>query len=213
MMVEKRREPKWQQEIEEILLKDDEKAKHTNLLRAWEIDSSKVTKDTLRELRRLWGDCFVELQPKDYRKSHHLIRNHRRRWEHSCIRVLRRTERLQRMLDIDAPQIIIQNEKRLLAEALAYLAYNSLTISFNLLANQYRPRGRHRRQYKQWLKSKLKLNGATPEESVSFFTSIGLSGRISIIKDDTQVKLLLGWGKEKGPKGWKGKAQVFARGK
>lgn len=224
-------EPKWQQEIEEILLEEEriwEDKRHYALLSIAQSlkqamspaikglknavndedlfsnlkkKKDKVTRETLSELVGLWGDPHLPSRPTNYRESHYLIKKHWSIWGKARWRVLYRYKRARHMKDIDAPEIIKDNEERLIAESFRYLTYVTKVISLNLFFDQYRPKRRHYERYRHWLKEKLKVEGFDGEELIHFLTGLCLRGAVGITEVKGEPQILFYFPKGHAPKG------------
>lgn len=198
--------PKWQQEIEEILLRSEQAEAEADKEATSILGDIKDKGRTLGQLKEDWGNPTEGERPKNYLESGRLLQRHYGIWRRARWRALHRHERTKRSLEIDAPSIIIDNEKRMLSEACRYLSFVTDTLSLNLLLGVYKPPKRHWDKYYKWLGTKLKIKDASPDDAVRFFMAMGSEVSIGFRKRNDRVGIAFYFPKGKEPVGWEGRA-------
>ena len=203
--------PKWQQEVEEILLRSELTSGKPDIKTTSILEDIKDKGRPLDQLKEDWGNLAEWEGPKNYLESDRLLQRHYGIWRRACWRAQHRYERTMSMLEIDAPSIIIESEKRMLSEACRYLSYATEILSLNLLLGVYKPPRRHRDKYKKWLGTKLRIEDVNPDDAQHFFTSFGFKGKISFREHNHNVEIIFYFPKGEEPKGWKGRAVRYGR--
>lgn len=198
--------PKWQQEIEEILLRSELTSGKPDKEATAMMEDIKEKGRTLDQLKEAWGNPAEWERPQNYLESGQLLQRHFRIWRMARWRALNRYKRTKHSLERDAPSIIIDNGKRMLAEAFSYLCHVTELLSLYLLIGVYKPPKRHWDKYYEWLGTKLKIKDVNPDDAVRFFMSIGTEGKIGFRKRNDSIGIAFYFPKGKEPVGWKGRA-------
>jgi hypothetical protein len=198
--------PKWREEVEEILLKSELTSENLDMKVTSKLGDIKDEGGTLDQLGEGWGNLAKWKTPKNYRESNRSLQRHYGIWRRACWRAQHRYERTMHMLEIDAPSIIIDNEKRMLSEATRYLNHVIQIFSLNLLLGVYKPPKRHWDKYYKWLGTKLRIENVSPDDAVRFFMSIGHKGNVGFRKHNHSVEIVFYFPKGEEPEGWERRA-------
>jgi hypothetical protein len=117
---------------------------------------------------------------KDYRQSYKKMVTDRKLLREACRRAVLRYQRLSRLVTLNPPEIIIENETRMLGEAIKGLELSLVRFSFRLAFDMYKPPHKHYANYDRWLTKHLKVD----EIDVSrFFKQLAFAGEVRVCHD------------------------------